>query len=250
MNTDAKLLDKIQKLLTLAAGEANVSESEQAAAKARELITKYNVDQSRLRPSEHTVEATMIVSQNYYITGRYTQWQRDLFHQLRKFYFVSTLLGYVSGIERNELGRLVKSTDKKRGYNEVEVIGRKTDVTMFITLISSLINQFRNAADNDLAALKSANALLVNAGTWRNSFYKGCVRGITAKLESEWRAQNETDENLRALVVVTDKAIRQWTSNKYPRLGKMQSSQSVTSRSAYDSGYATGRNSSGNLLLE
>jgi hypothetical protein len=79
----------------------------------------------------------------------------------------------------------------------------------------------------------------VHGKTWKNSFYYGAIATISERLNAT-KKNLSTDQNINALIVLSDKEVTDYISKTWPKIGTNNASYNIMG-SAYNSGKEAGR---------
>lgn len=183
MNRD-DVIEKVQKLLSLASSP-NEHEAAVAAAKAHELLTRYNlsiedVDQSRLSEEYGVVEKD---------NGRLSEPLEDfyIFALLHKFFYVKVITNvrrsaYYSDVWSSRKGRMVEKKRFRAAGYKFQLVGRKHNVQVARYVYDFLFRSFRSS----FAALCEKVGVQASAqnAMARKSYYHGLFLGLKDQLEA------------------------------------------------------------------
>jgi hypothetical protein len=201
------IIEKIQKLLALATS-SNENEAALAAAKAQELLVKYNLNMNEVdaHDADYTREAGEVLK-------RVSKKDRFINMILTEFFFVD----------------IVMSSRVGRGTSFI-TLGKRHNVE-----IASYVRGFlMRAFEESFTIYRKNTGAAVGA---RDSFYYGMFKGIKAQL-SETKAKVEQQVGL---VVVADPGLLAFTKNHFSSLKTAKMSVSTRSTEAHSAGMQTGR---------
>ncbi len=212
---DASILGKVTRLLSLAqSGERH--EAEAAAAAARRLMLKHNIEHAS--GAERRAYCFAHLGKP---TGRVYESQRSLAAILRTYFFVETLW---VGVYRAREGT--------RG-SVLEVCGTRANVEM-AEYVFSFLNR---SAEHLWQKHRADNGITSNRD--RRNFVAGVMAGFCEKLAAE-----RTSEQQRGLIWVGDPQLGSYFKRRYPRV------RTVRYGTSSDSGaHAAGRQAGGKLVL-
>ncbi len=191
-----KILDQIGKLLQLAAKAGTPAEGEAAAAKAQELMDKYNLDTIAL---ERRTGATSGKREKEMLDGGFFAYQRWLFRKVAELNFCT----YFCEEYRSEIKKAIthRKADGREYYYPAghttwktrhRLVGRTVNVQatkIMVTYLSQAINRVLKdklrKSDGTIGAGQMMSA-------WAVSFREGAVSRLTDKIEEEReRAENK-----------------------------------------------------------
>lgn len=163
MEVDKKLLEKIQKLLSLATS-SNENESSVAAQKAQELIVKYNIDMQQLQDETFEYQWHVLADEPYL-----RMHQKFILPILKDFFFVKTLLSPKWTGKYTKVGARVFKT-------ELQILGTPTNVIIADYIFTYLSETYQRL----WLEYKRSNGLDEKA---RQAYYHGLTQGLREKLE-------------------------------------------------------------------
>jgi len=222
-NEPDKIMGKVKKLMGLAASK-NRFEAESAAAKANQLISRYNIDiihhdkprdfesilitDAVLKRSQAAILASVIVKQ---------------------FYFVQTVWVSTFMVQRGRVGYAL------------EITGTVTN----IKIADYVFHYILKYAESSWREYKKKHPRCRS----RSGYMTGVVAGFKEQLGSQKRefmarAMEKSESvahDLGALVAVEDKRLQHHFHMRHPRIKMTSMSHSSSSRSAYESGKEQGR---------
>ena len=219
-----KIMLKVKKLMGLASSK-NRFEAASAAAKANELISRYNIDMIRHdkpRDFESIIITDPVLKRS----------QAALLASviLREFYFVATVWISTFMPRRGKVGQVL------------EITGTVTN----IKIADYVFHYILQYAEFSWREYKKLHPTCRS----RSGYMTGVVAGFKEKLgiqktESIKRAVEDQQEaqaqELKALTLVTDKRLARHFQLRHPRMRMTAMSHSSASRSAYESGMEQGR---------
>lgn len=188
------VLEKVEKLLRLAASNPNESEAASATAKAQELLAAYNLDMAALE--ENTGGGKR--AQEELEGGRF-EWQRDLWNAVadlnfcyyfNRTVFIETALGTVkeyrtyTGEDGVRRGRTVRGMWRHQHH----VVGRKVNIAATKVMAAYL----EGVCDRIVKERVRSTNERAN-GRWANSFRDGLVARVLSKIYDR-RADLLTEE--------------------------------------------------------
>lgn len=185
------VLDKVEKLLRLAAVNPNESEAAAAAAKAQDLLAAYNLDMSAVE--ERGSDGKRLKEE--FEGGRH-EWQQDLWRAVARLnfclYFAQTLfvespLGKSRDIVTDENGRKRFATGVYQ-YRHT-VVGKKVNVIATRTMATYL----EGVCDRIVKERVRDNNERPN-GRWANSFRSGITEKVVLKIYERRRELISAEE--------------------------------------------------------
>ncbi len=212
-----RIIEMIRRLLGLATSN-NVHEATLAAAKAQELLFKYNLDIAQIEelggPQAQEYISEFIELSN---TKQYISWKRGLLHIIAKYNFCRTV-SYTNSVQ-------------------CMIVGKRHNIEVVQYLYSYLAGEVARLAEN---GYKNNNRKgWVQKPTWINSFCSGAVSGIYQQLRAQRVQDLGLSSSSTAMVVTTDReldnALDQFMPNR--RTGR---SYQVSDISARNIGYKKG----------
>lgn len=194
-----KVIDTIRKLLNLSEGTNSPAEAESAAAKAQQLLLKYNLAMADV--NAHITEAERLVGE-------------ELFESSENKNESNWIVRLYSGIARYNFCRIVLRLSSQQYSTEVSVIGRTGNVEAVHYMVETLVPQIRQMAK---AAWREYGGH-EKRGKFTRGFLVGCALGIETKLWNEWQRMQVTDVDTRALVVSSGRELEAFMRQNYGRL--------------------------------
>lgn len=232
------LILKIKKLFALARKNPNQHESEAAAAKAQELLLQYNLSEEELDNFRSREER---ISEQFYSGIRTDNGVNE----------VRWKILLASAVAKNNLCRVIHHPWKR----EISWIGTEPNIEIAKLLYETLVWDIETIADKlwkdvltlraiekekGLNLFKDSSLRYVHGKTWKKSFYLGMVRSLTDRLTANLGTLR-TNENINALVVVNDTAIRSYISNTYGKLGSGRKDSGSLNSAGYRAGIEKGK---------
>ncbi|GAB6143422.1 SprT-like domain-containing protein [Desulfocicer niacini] len=218
-NEPDRIMGKVKKLMGLAASK-NRFEAAAAAAKANQLISRYNIDLIRHDKPRHfesiiLTDPVLKRSQSACLAAVI----------LNSFYFVETVW----------ITSFVPSHGRA-GY-VLEITGTVTN----IKIADYVFHYILQYAESSWREYKKAHPSCRS----RSGYMSGVVAGFREKLDEQHRgtmARTTDGHELKALVAMGDKRLARHFQMRYPRMRTTSFTHSSASRSAYESGKEQGRN--------
>ncbi len=219
-----KVLEKIQKLMALARGGANVNESANAFAHAQALLMKHRISMAEVelaatafkQPDENIVEGTKPL----YSGQRIIHWKSSLGDNLAR-------LNHCSMFYYNY--RNPKSI-------KYLLVGRPSDMEIVHYMFESIVVQIERLCKDTM------KAGFGEGKTWSNNFKHGAVETVIKRLREENQKVRDEYKGTAALVFVDRRGVEvtEWIA-KNMKLGKTQNTNVARQdQSARDMGRAAG----------
>ena len=207
MNIDT-IINKIEKLFALAEKNPEEQEAIAAAAKAQELIAKYNIEIEKLgKPKEEEITISK------YSNGKGYKWRYQL--------------GWV-------IAKNFRCKCYALGRDDIVFYGYKRDTEAALAVFKFLFKTGNKLADKEYNRIYNSSPWAYTKGI-RNSFLVGFVSGVKSVL----------DEQCKALMIVTPTEVEKAYADFSKDFGTVNSSLNTRGGSAdcYERGYRSGRES-------
>ena len=198
---DGEIIRRIRGLLALGDTTKNpsVQQAAAAAAKAQELMLKYNIAQAQIDLEGEETERISAVGVH---TPQRSHWQRSLYECIARTNFCRSLY--------------------TPGSTKMELIGRRHNVE----LVSWMFEYLVRAIKTETEALWEIQTLCypeTRGRKWRHSFALGAQHAIARRLRAQRRRdQMAVGADSQALVVGMDREVAVWIEEAYGRLGRAQ----------------------------
>lgn len=227
------ILKKIKKLLALSNKNSNENEAAAAAAKAQELLLQYNLSMAQVESTDF--EKRERVSHEY----------REIFRQNK----INWKVDLANTVATANLCHILTSG------RSLIWIGKPSNIEVAEYLWATLADDLESICDrrwNEIVKLREMerdtgisvftdySLRYVHGKTWKNSFYYGALNTISQRL-NETKKNLRVDENMNALIVLSDKEVETYIKKTWPRLRHSSNSLNLYG-SAYESGKTAGRN--------
>jgi hypothetical protein len=213
------IIDKIKKLLALSTS-SNPHEAALAAAKAQEMLARYNLEVSQVQTSEPVSR----YEQTALSTGPRV-WRRQLLHIIAKYNFCQTIY------------------DSQR--KQVLLIGERHNSEAVQVLYEHLAQQLDHMA---LESYQNSSRELP-AITWKDSFYAGAIHSLDLRLCAQQSTFATTSSECRSLVVMKREELHKAVRRLYPNLQNSHAKR-VRACDGYYEGVQAGRNVALHKALE
>ena len=219
--TKQDVVSKVRKLFELSKS-SNENEAALAAAKARELLSRYNLCVADLPAEEF--ERSLEVVEASVETGRL----------LRNW--VKGLVVHVSG--SFQCSHIVR---RRRGSTPLlSFIGTPADAKVAAYTFQFLFQQLNGLADKALPRLRRENPSW-SGNALRYAYLDGAVRRIGERLHERTRDIDERENRLcTALVLAKDQMIQEYLAENFGRIAKEYGTTRYVSARAYAKGYSDG----------
>jgi hypothetical protein len=242
--TEEDILRRVRSLLALSTSN-NENEAASAAAKAQELLIKYNLDASMLGST--TAKKEEDIEQKYSSLDEADNIQSDWKSRL------------AFAVAQGNLCELVIIGSRRRVSGDTRQlcwIGTPSNIAVAQYTYEFFARELERIADDKwkqvlkLKNLQKANPsweiigselLSVSPAKWKTSFYFGAVKGIREKLiESKQQMQN-ANSNLNALIVLNDNALQEFKRRAFPYLTSIGPGAKDLYNAAFNSGQSVGK---------
>lgn len=208
---------KIQKLLALSQS-SNEHEAALAAARAQDLLFRYNLDMASVADATNPRTA---YARNFFTigSGKALEWKRDLVFVLARFNFCRAFT--------------------YSGSKTMAIVGQRHNYEVVTGLYDYLSAAFGRLVERAFTEYRLAGGAEHHL-TYKTSWLLGAVAGVRAQLLAQQQANKAASEASSALVLVKDAeldaAVNDLIGGVVPRKGA-----SAKSVSGYGAGYQTGR---------
>ncbi len=191
------VLEKVEKLLRLAASNPNEAEAASATTKANELLAAYNLDMAAL--DENTGDGKRAKEE---LDGGRLEWQRDLWtaiadlnfcYYFNRTVFLESPLGTVKQHKSyvDELGNKHWRDVRGMWRHQHNLVGRKVN----IAATKAMATYLENVCDR-IVKERVRNTNERSNGRWANSFRDGLVARVIGKIYDR-RAEVLSEEQLK-----------------------------------------------------
>lgn len=206
-----KIIDRINKLFSLADTSRNQSEEEvsEALSKAKTLMAEYDLSESDLIQGQSKESKWEFLSQVIYSEKQtFDKWQRMLFFGISKLTHTRIWQG------------------GNRGSRYVKIVGESVDVGIAIALYNILKKQARRLAEEKYVTR-----------TDRRSYCEGFAGGVQQQAKEKVKSLSAASENKYA-IISTEKT--EWLAKKGVILDEGVTVKSYRNPIAYKNGYKDG----------
>ena len=182
-----KMLERIRRLLALSKS-TNVHEAEAAAAKAQELLFKYNIDEADV-PGAQKAKSTYQKVLIELGEGRAVAWKRTLLFAVARTNFCTAFFSH-SIDSRGHLHRL----------NRMSLVGEPHNIEVVSYLLDYLSSEIIRLSE-DLWYKEGTGS----KSSWKTSFCYGAVQGVSEVLQIQADLDRQKYVHSTALIVLKDK---------------------------------------------
>lgn len=207
---DAKILDRLKKIMKLQEGATTQGEAEAAAAAAQRLIIQYNLDISTIDLSDKVEDKANIEEVKLPYKDKRTggEWRLNLMYAIADNNFCSVLYW--------------------RGIQNMVLIGTRANIEMVTYLYNSLAERLFQIAKEEYKTYKIDKLAymvthLIEKPISYDAFYRrflnGAAYGVRKKLQDGLKKLKEENTSLTGLMVYNEKALLDYKKEKYnPRM--------------------------------
>ncbi len=212
-----RIMLKVKKLMGLATSQ-NRHEAELAAAKAGELIARYNLERIKSK-EKRTFESIIITTPSL----KRTQAESLAAGILDAHYFV------------NPVWIPVYLPDRKKMGKALEISGTPTNVRIADYVFAFVLNYALKSWHHYKAGNPGCRA--------RSGYMTGVLLGFRQKLDQgqKQRSKSEDEGGGKSLVMLKDGQLAAYVDQRYPRVKRSSMVHASTSREAYSDGLEKGR---------
>lgn len=215
--------ERIRRLLGLAES-ANVNEAANAAAKAAELLHKYNLQIEDIPVEGEAIDEYGMGVVDY--EGQ-SMWRRELLQNI--------------ALANNARTFYIPGTSKGK------IVGREHEQEITVWAYTYLAGELQRIARKEyelyrLSATLRNGFAVVPARTWHNSFYLGAVRAIGNRLRESRKATMQESEKSTALVINRDALAKQAVNKLVGRTSATKTTSNNLNSGAYMQGQKVGQN--------
>ena len=203
-------------------------EAETAARMAQKLLLKFNLTMEEVDST--VINGEMMVGDELYEMGKI--WKKSEGNWIVNLY---------GAVARNNLCRIItKSRYGGRNWavigKDIYIIGKMINVELIDFMCKQLIPRIRVGESNAWKTYEGWE----KRGKYKRGYLVGCVGGIGNQLHAQMQESKVENKNLNALIVVNDKLVDTYVSDKWPHLGTGRGS-STSSSDGYSKGRKDGR---------
>jgi len=231
------IIVKIQKLLSLS-DSPNENEAAQAAAKATELLQKYNLSMETVDSSKIGETGKVERQRHKYAKSkRRTRWEVDLSSAVADANFCKCLYGFyhITFIGKPHNIKVARYMFEQLAERLYWIVYEKTQEWGKETKQQMADEQGWNVKDID-----ARSDIYPHPTTWRANWLDGAVSGINRQLFEQRRTFEKSSKKANALMVITGKEIEAFMEENYPKLGSI-SFDYGGAYDAYNRGHSYGR---------
>ncbi len=205
----SRMAEKVRRLLALA-NSANTHEAAAAAAKAQELLHKYNLTMADVSAQEKS----------------------DYKREMVEFYDTSSWRKVLLNAVTRNVGATTIDLGAERGC----IIGQPHVIQVAKYLYVYLEREIERLCVEGWAEYTGYES---SPRRWKTSFRFGAINAVNETLKAQYTKQKEESTTSTALVLVNEKALRAAVVSFYPRL-RTSNIRSGNSNSGYTSGKVAG----------
>lgn len=202
-----KLLNYKESLESLDATQENKVLLENAASKLQNLLMRFNLDLSQVAAASIAQKIQVNIEEVWIDTEDKTKHSES--------YWVSKL--YI-GVARNNLCR-VWHNDLQNNRYMVNLIGHSHNIALVEYICDQLIDKIRIAEKFAWSDYNKKNPHGEKRGTFRRGFLEGAAYGIMIRLDRDYEAMSDHNDNPYAVMIVSKKKeVDEWLYQKYPMM--------------------------------
>ena len=210
-----RILDRIKKLQALAGNNPSEAEAQAAAAKVQALLFEHNLElrdvegytlqgnEEAYEKMEHHLDANSLTM----------KWKSVLYHGVARHNFCQTV--------------------RHPGTTKLSMIGKRSNLDAVIYLSEYLIREIERFAGIEVQHILSQKAI------WKREFCYGAASRILSRLREEREQAAQSTAQSTALVVVSDRELKQAVAMHFPRL-QTSSSRGSNRTGGYEAGRSAG----------
>jgi len=228
-HSEEKIIDKIRKLLRLSENNPDIEEAKSAAAKAQELIARYNVQQAFLKLEQDDATGVNIEDTYIHQSGRVATWIRVIAYTL------------------SEANNCAMYYTQGEGIN---CVGEPDDIALTRVILDYLISEVKNLCKR---AVAKRNADLVydygygmdksQGRVYANNFKLGAANSLNERIKATIKKVEEETaahpQGQYALTIISNKLVR--SKQHLPKLTKGPKIRYRGNRDAYAKGREAGK---------
>lgn len=197
METDTKIVERIQKLLNLSNTNDNPHEAALALSRAQELLQKYNLSMAEIG-KEAGKKAFYI--REFIPLGNHEEWRRKLASTLAKYCFCEALFY------------------RQWKNNQIVLIGEKDNIAVFQIMFTYIQEQLDAMAKKAFRKYRKNNSEHVHGRVWKMNFYFGALFIIRERLEEEKQNFAASANDCKALIVIKEHDLREAIDGFYGKV--------------------------------
>lgn len=211
----SEVVSKVQKLLALS-NSANEHEAALAASRARDLLSKYNLDMAECLAREEEIDLKAVEEQ---IKDKEVAWAGNLFGGVARIFDCHPI----------------------RGGGLFRFVGMTADVQTAVYTYQFLCREIERLGTQAMPMLKAQNRG-ESPRRLGSSYRMGMVSRILRDMREQSPKRKAEQEGCTALVVIKKAGIQDYINDAYPNLRRGRPTRSYVSNGAYERGYADGAN--------
>lgn len=219
MKEKEDIITLIQKLLALSKS-SNENEAGLAAAKAQELLFKYNLELSEIEAAADSSEkkARKTVTKDWDSVAspkNYGRWKVTLVHRISRYNFCDVIL---------------------YGRERVLIVGQPHNIAAVKELYSWIGEQILRFASEACRNYTGFDRI----PTFRRSFLESAANTVCNRLYRQWEASKTASENSTALVIRHEAMVKEYIEEQFPDLRKGRSHRGGSSYDGHRAGIEAG----------
>lgn len=203
-----RILEKVRRLLMLSQS-SNPHEAAAAAAKAQELLTRYNLEIPGVPEAQRED-----YGREMYDIGNNAAWRASLLHVVAKHHYCQAV---------------------SHGAGKVGIVGQRHNIEIATYLYEYLAREIDRLAD---VGWRDYTGWAASSRVWKNDFRTGAVVAINQALDQQERTQEAAPDTM-ALIVRNDRALAEATRRVYPHL--RHTSRKARAGDGYYAGHRAGQ---------
>ncbi len=218
MMTKEQVVSKVRKLFELS-NSSNENEAALAAAKARELLSRYNLGMADL-PTDNIKSAIEVTEATVGVGSVVRNWVKGL------------LIHVACGFDCEHIIR------RRNGSNPIlAFIGTTADAEIALCTFRFLFRDLNRLVNQALPKLKRQNGFW-STSSLRYAYLDGAVKRIGERFEQQTEKIREAErQGCKDLVLAKEQMIRTYMADTFPYIRTEHSKRRVISAGAFEQGY-------------
>ena len=218
---DEKIKAKIEKLLKHQASAADIGNLEEAAtfaAKAQDLMAKYNIENFELKEetAADSIDSELIILNDIHNWSKsHGKWMQNMYGAVSRANFCKIIISDRTAYPLDSEGH---PDYTKRNYkaHRIYVLGDPMNIEMVRYIADSLISRLKYLQGKAWKEYQGHE----KKGQFRRGYFEGAVAAIQEKLWEQQRHNKEQYTGMTGLIKLTDVAINEKISEQFGKLGK------------------------------